>query len=227
MTLFDDNRYDWRETYFVYFEGSHRPKLPGIRRALRTHAPFLSIPNTKTDPDGNLVEMTIASYEDHAALEIVYREGNEILVEAQNLVQSLQEDASEEERLQLQQIVQCQARFDIHHFEQTADTRVFNIVKVPELNFSKQDAAPVGFSDPFSKVLKTEGTEKGKFYFDPHSYEQCSGNRVGEGLDTDNVAGLESVYERINPEMLVTVLEVLCRISRGIALDPASGIVLE
>jgi len=227
MTLFDDNRYDWRETYFVYFEASHRPKLPEVRRALRTHAPFLSIPNIKADPDGNLVEMTIASYEDHAALEIVHREGNDVLTEARDLAQSLKEGASEEERLKLQKIVQCKMRFDIHHFEQTADTHVFNIVKVPELNFPKQTTTPAGISDAFAKALKTNVKEKGKFYFDSNSYDQCRSNHIGEELDIANALGMDSGFERINPEMLVTVLEILSRISRGVALDPASGIVLE
>ena len=227
MTLFDDNRYDWRETYFVYFESAHRPKLPEVRRALRIHAPFLSISNIKADPDGNLVEMTIASYEDHAALEIVYREGNDILTEARHLARSLKEEASEEERLKLQKIVHCKTRFDVHHFEQTADTHVFNITKIPELNFPTQTTTSGGISGAFAKALKTNETEKGKFYFDPNSYDQCRNNRAGEELDVSAVIGMDSGFERINPEMLVTVLETLCRISRGIALDPASGIVLE
>jgi hypothetical protein len=47
-------------------------------------------------------------------------------------------------------------------------------------------------------------------------------------LDIADADGMDSgEFERINPEMLVTVLEILCRISHGVALDPASGIILE
>ena len=222
MTLFDDHRYDWRETYFVYFESSHRPKLPEVRRALRTYAPFLSMLDSKTEPDGSIVAMTLASYEDHAALEIVYREGSDIVAEARLFAHSLREEASEEECVKLQKIAQCKTRFDVHHFEQTADTHIFNITKLPELNFSKKTTPP---TDVFSKALKMDAADKGKFHFDPNSYDQCRNDNVGE--EPEDTFGMDSgTTERINPEMLITVLEILCRISRGVVLDPASGIVL-
>ena len=228
MTLFDDDRYDWRETYFVYFESSLRPKLPDVRRALKAYAPFFNILSSKADAEGNLAEMTIASYEDHAALEIIYREGNDILAEARHLARSLEKDASEEERAQLQKIVQCKTRLDVHHFEQTAGTKVFNITKLPELKFSKQSTFPPDHSDVFAKALGTDTKSKGKFHFDPYSYDQCRNDHAGEKLDAVDADTPDSAeFERINPEMLVTVLEILCRISRGVALDPASGIVLE
>jgi len=222
MTLFDDDRYDWRETYFVYFESSHRPKLQEVRRALKTHAPLLEILVSQADADGSLESMTIASYEDHAALEIVYREGNDILAEARHLFHSLKKDASGRELSQLKKIAQCVTRFDVHHFEQTAATGVFNIKKMPELTFSKQSTFPAEPNDIFAKVL---GPDKGKFHFDSASYDRCCCGRNGDNsevIETDS-----SEFERINPEMLVTVLEILCRTCRGIALDPASGIVLE
>ena len=222
MTLFDDNRYDWRETYFVYFESSYRPKLTEVRRALRIHAPFLNILDYKTESEGSIVSMTIASYEDHAALEIVHREGNEVIAEAQRLAFSLKKDASEEENLKLQKIVQYKMRVDVHHFEQTADTHIFNVTKVPELKFPKQPTPPI---DTFSKALNMNAAGKGKFHFDPNSYDRCRNDNTGN--EPDDVIGEDSsIIERINPEMLITVLEILCRISRGVALDPASGIVL-
>ena len=230
MTLFDDNRYDWRETYFVYFESAFRPKLPEIRHALRTHAPFLSVLDVKAEPDGSLVEITIASYEDHAALEIVYKEGDNISAEARHFALTLKEDASEEERIKLQKMALCNTRFDIHHFEQTADTHVFNITKLPELNFAKQTTRSSTPGD-FSKAFETDTPERGKFYFDAQSFAQCRSEQDSEErnaeLDAADTVGMDSGFERINPEMLVTVLEILCRISRGIALDPASGLVLE
>jgi len=228
MTLFDDNRYDWRETYFIYFESSHRPKLPEIRRALHAFVPFFNILDSKAESNENLVAMTIASYENHAALEIVYREGKDVLTEAQHLVSSLQKEATAEERLQLQKIVQCKSRFDVHHFEQTAGTSVFNVMKLPELKFARQSTFPVDRGDVFLKALGQDAASKGEFYFDPNSYNQCRNDHAGKEIviaDTNTVDSTE--FERINPEMLVTVLEVLCRLSCGVALDPASGIVLE
>ena len=228
MTLYSDDRYNWRETYFVYFESSRRPKLPEVQRALKTYAPFFCILESKADRNEHIVEMTIASYEDHAALEIVFQEGKEVLNEARYLAHSLKKDVSPEERSKLQKIVQCSMRFDVHHFEQIAGTAVFNVTKLPELKFSRHSTFPIDDSDIFSKALKTGVAGKGKFYFDPDSYAQCRNDHAGEELDSsdanDEVDSGE--FERINPEMLVTVLEILCRISHGVALDPASGIIL-
>ena len=227
MTLFEDDRYDWRETYFVYFESSHRPRLPEIRRALKTYAPFFSILDSKAESNGDLVELTIASYENHAALEIIYREGNEVQTEIKHLVHSLKKEATAEELLKLQRIAQCKTRFDVHHFEQTAETGMFNITKLPELKFARQSTVPVERGDVFSKALGQDATGKGKFYFDPNSYSQSRCGHIADELDISDASAIDSgEFERINPEMLVTVLEILCRISRGVALDPASGIVL-
>jgi len=227
MTLFEDNRYDWRETYFIYFEDSYRPKLPEIRRALKTYAPLFYILDSKADLHDNLVEITIASYENHAALEIIYREGKDVLTEIQHLVRTLKRDATAEELVKLKKIIQYKTRFDVHHFEQTAGTGMFNITKLPELKFARQSTMPVDHSDVFSKALGQDAPGKGQFYFDPNSYDQCRSDLSGEELDiSDSIAIDSGEFERINPEMLVTVLEIFCRISRGVALDPASGIVL-
>jgi len=227
MTLFEDNRYDWRETYFVYFGSAHRPKLPEIRRALKTYAPFFSILDSKAEPNGNLVAMTIASYENHAALEITYQEGEDVLTEIKQLVRSLKKDATAEELLKLQQAAQYKARFDVHHFEQTAETGMFNITKLPELKFARQSTRPIDYDDAVSRALKQDSADKGKFYFDSNSYNQCHIGLADKEFDISDASAIDSEeFERINPEMLVTVLEILCRISRGVALDPASGIVL-
>ena len=226
MTLFDDDRYDWRETYFVYFESAHRPKLPEVRRALQSYASFFNIIDSQSDANGDLVAITIASYEDHAALEILYREGSDMLTEARHLAQSLKKEASPEERMQLQKIVQYKSRFDVHHFEQMAGTSVFNVTKLPELKFAGQSTRPVDHSDVFSKALGMDAANKGAFYFDPQSYDRCRADGASEEFEiTDDEAIDSSEFERINPEMLVTVLEVLCRTSNGVAIDPASGIV--
>ena len=227
MTLFEDERYDWRETYFVCFETAYRPKLPEIRRALKMYAPLFYVLDSKADFDENLIEIIIASYENHAALEIVYREGKDVQTEIQHLTCSLEKDATAEEFAKLKRIVQYKARFDVHHFEQTAATGVFKIAKLPELKFARQSTLPEDHGDVFLKALGQNTLSKKKFYFDPKSYDQCSGGLSGDDLEISDSSIIDSgEFERINPEMLITVLEIFCRISRGIALDPASGIVL-
>lgn len=228
MTLFEDDRYDWRETYFVCFESSHRPKLSEIRRVLKMNAPFLTILDSKAEIDGSLVALTIASYENHAAVEIVYREGNEVLSEIHHLVNSLKNEATVAEQTKLQKISLCKTRLDVHHFEQTAATGVFNITKLPELKFASQSTIPADKGNAISKALGQNVPRKERFYFDPDSYDRCRANLTSEELEIVADSGImdSGEFERINPEMLVTVLEILCRLSHGVALDPASGIVL-
>ena len=228
MTLFEDDRYDWRETYFIYFEPSHRPKLPEVRRAIKTDAPFFSVLDCKAEPDGSLVALTIASYENHAAVEIVYREGKAVQTEIQHLVRSLKKEATATEQTKLQKIVQYKTRLDVHHFEQTADTGMFNITKLPELKFARQSTVPADSDNAISKALRQENVKKAGLYFDSTSYDQCRTGFADGGTDIFHDSDIidSGEFERINPEMLVTVLEILCRISRGVALDPASGVVL-
>jgi hypothetical protein len=91
-------------------------------------------------------------------------------------------------------------RFDVHHFEQTAATGIFNVTKLPEIKFSKPSTLPVDRGDVFLKALGQNNAGK-------------------ESNVTEEI-------ERINPETLVTVLEIIRHISHGVVLDPASGIVL-
>ncbi|MCL2005292.1 MAG: hypothetical protein FWG73_03920 [Planctomycetaceae bacterium] len=221
MTLFDDDRYDWRETYFVYFESVHRPKLADVRRALKTSAPFLEILDIKAEPTGDITAMTIASYEDHAALEIVYREGNDILAEAKHLAYTFKASATPQELLQLKKVFQCRTRLDVHHFEQTAETRAFSITKLPEIKFPKSGEQSATPGAVFSKAIASGRDGVPNM---PKSNFQRLHSQVDDAADS---LELDSGYERINPEMLVTVLEIFCRVSRGVALDPASGVVLD
>jgi hypothetical protein len=225
MSLYGDDRYTWRETYFVYFDSTHRPKLADVRRELHAVAPLLKILDSKSEPDGRLTAMTVASYEDHAALEIVYREGNDVLDEIRGMSAMLEIIASQKEKDQLHKIVQCKSRFDVLHFEQTAGTAAFNAFKVPTLKFGHQSTDVPDRRDGFSKALRSE--KKPRFHFDPESYDQCINDGAGQELDaadTDTDGSAE--YERIDPSMLVAVLETLCRQSRGVAIDPASGIII-
>ncbi|MDR0522580.1 MAG: hypothetical protein LBH00_12120 [Planctomycetaceae bacterium] len=218
MTLFDDNRYDWRETYFIYCEPEHRPELTEFYRVLRTHAPLLSVTEGETEPDDLIRKLTIASYEDHAAVEAVYREGDDILAEARLLVHSLTKDASECNTGQLQKVSRCRARFDIHHFEQTASTAAFRVVKLPTLKFTERHPDFSGGRDTVSR--------QGVYYFDPDSYGNCRCGRADASQESDAENILDNGGERINPDLLVSVLEILCHISRGVVIDPASGMIL-
>jgi hypothetical protein len=232
MSLFNDERYTWRETYFVLFDPARRPRLEDIRRELRIHSAKVNILESKLEPDGTLVSLTLASYDDHAALEISYREGNDVRTETALLAETLEKGCTNKERDRLREAAQYCAKFEILHFEQTAGTAAFKIVKMPVLKFdSWQQNTKTGkagglFPNGRQSDRLTHGRKSGKtrFHFDPDSYENCANDGAGAELDRETDESTE--FERIDPNTLVLVLEILCRLSRGIAIDPASGIVI-
>ena len=217
MSLFEDDRYAWRETYFVFFDPRCRPRLREVRQELRSHAGTFRILNEQADKLDLLQALTVASYEDHSALEISYREGEDVASEIGGLIEMLGNGCSAREKERLLRVAHYRAKFDVLHFEQTAGTAAFKIVKMPELRFappqdSKQVAAPKG--------------RRARFHFDPDSYENCVNNGAGAELDEQD-AGMDSaIIERVDPNTLILLLETLCRLSDGVAIDPASGVVV-
>jgi hypothetical protein len=225
MSLFNDERYTWRETYFVLFDPAKRPRLSDVRRELRHVAGTLTILNDKAELNGNLTSMTVASYEDHAALEIVYHEGNSVPNEIGLLAEILEKGCTAKEKEQLQKAKKYRAKFEILHFEQTAGTAEFKIVKIPDLRFAPREknktTLPFSNGNYFDKLLSTQ---KKRFHFDPNSYENCIANGVEPDENTNSEDSAE--FERIDPNTLVFVLEILCRLCHGIAIDPASGVII-
>lgn len=225
MSLFSDERYTWRETYFVLFDPAMRPRLSDVRRELRHVAGTLTILDNKAEPNGNLASMTVASYEDHAALEIAYHEGNNVHSEISLLTELLEKGSTQKEKEQLHNAKKYRAKFEILHFEQTAGTSEFKIVKMPVLQFAPREKNKT--TQPFSNRNysdKPASNQKQHFHFDPNSYENC----IANDADADEKENSEdsAEFERIDPNMLVFVLEILCRLTKGIAIDPASGVII-
>jgi hypothetical protein len=225
MSLFNDERYTWRETYFVLFDPAMRPRLSDVRRELQHVAGTLTILRDKAELNGNLTSMTVASYEDHAALEIVYHEGNNVPNEIGLLAEILEKGCTTKEKEQLQKARNYRAKFEILHFEQTAGTAEFKIVKMPVLRFAPHEkskpAHPFSNGNYFDKLVSNQTK---RFHFDPNSYENCITNGVepDENINSEDSAE----FERIDPNTLVFVLEILCRLCHGIAIDPASGVII-
>lgn len=232
MSLYNDDRYSWRETYFVLFDPERRLRLRELRRELRKHSGTFRILEENADTEGVLTSMIVASYEDHSALEINYREGKNVADEIRGLIETLENGCTPRERLRLRQAADCRARFDVLHFEQTADTAAFKIVKMPELRFAPPKPYPPKDKQTYfpkeqrSDKLNAQPGVRPRFHFDPDSYENCVNDGAGSDLDEQEVGMDSSIIERVDPNTLVLFLEILCLVTDGIAIDPASGIVI-
>jgi len=119
MSTFENDQYRWRETYFVLFESSKRPTLEKTQHTLTKLNSRFTLTNLSADESGRFESLTILSPDDFAALDVSYLEGAEVVEQAAELAEELETtDCRAEDRARLAQIRQCDARFDVLHFEQ-------------------------------------------------------------------------------------------------------------
>ncbi|MDR2345166.1 MAG: hypothetical protein LBE18_03790 [Planctomycetaceae bacterium] len=238
MTLFDDERYAWRETYFVLFEPEMRPQFAMIRKIFNSHVGCFSVLDKKINKDNTMESLTIASYEDHAAIEIVYSEGENVLLENEALFKTISKDCPQKERELLHKAKKMAARYSVLHFEQVAGTAIFKVTKKPELQFASplDRIVEKATSSNLKKIKQNYSNENSngnkvtnrpKFHFDPTSYKKCllGKERLEINNNDDNDDNDDIENERIDPNTLIAILNVLCNMTNGIVIDPASGIV--
>lgn len=118
MSMFEDSRYQWRETCFVYFGREHRPKLETVLQAIRQVGPQYDVRHPQADSEGRFESMTIIAPDAYAAMDICYVEGPEVREDIEKQIKELNSpDLTREERERLATLKRCDARFDILHFE--------------------------------------------------------------------------------------------------------------
>ena len=123
MSMFENNQYRWRETYFVLFASKDRPKLRAVEKALGQLDARYQLTNSSADAEGRFESLTPISPDDFAALDICYTAGEEVCEQGQGLVEELRPMACETGcEAQLKQIRGCDARFDVLHFEEVSET---------------------------------------------------------------------------------------------------------
>ena len=122
MSTFEDSRYRWRETYFVFFEPKKRPKLAAVGDALAALNKRFQLNNLSGDQQGRIDSLTLISPDDFAALDIYYTEGGEVLEQLGTLVEDLKKTGSDvPPPAPWNQIKAYQGRFDVLHFEQVPE----------------------------------------------------------------------------------------------------------
>src|SRR5262245_30278708 len=116
MSMFEDDRFQWRETYFVLFDSTKRPLLSEVEQAVRTLGGDLQLKNASADEDGRIESLTVQSAEDFAALDISYLSGDEVVVQREELAMELKKTGGADAK-GLARLARSDARFDIMHFE--------------------------------------------------------------------------------------------------------------
>ena len=122
MSMFEDSRYRWRETYFVLFSAKKRPTLNSVTKMLSALNKRFELTDLNADDEGNVDSLTLISPDDFAALDICYTGGGEVLEQSTMLVDDLKKLGVEvPPPVPWEQIKKYEGRFDVLHFEQIAE----------------------------------------------------------------------------------------------------------
>lgn len=122
MSLFENDHYRWRETYFVLYEVRHRPTADAVRKTLRELGDRYEITEVKANDDGLFESLSLISPYDFAAMDITYIAGEEVTDHVATLLQELKSfTLTKEEMIKIDRLPKCNARFDVYHFEQVAE----------------------------------------------------------------------------------------------------------
>jgi hypothetical protein len=133
MSMFEDDHYRWRETYFVLFDSSKRPTLAAVEEKLCALNEHYEMRNQSADKKGRFESLTLLSPEDFAALDICYTDGDEVVDHTVTLAKEMESAACETGGAgDLQRLMQCDCRFDVLHFEQVSENEKENFLEDPD-----------------------------------------------------------------------------------------------
>ena len=121
MSMFENDQYRWRETYFVLFRAKMRPALEAIQETLGHLSDRFLLTNLVADKKGRFESLTLLAPDDFAALDISYLGGEEVREQSEQLIEEITAAAGEGlEPGLLKCIREADGRFDVLHFEQAA-----------------------------------------------------------------------------------------------------------
>jgi len=188
----------WLETYFIAFSSERRPTLAQVEDALASANPHLKLDNLEADDDGLFASVLVQSPEDHAAVEVSYETGETVIEQNLEWAKQLQKQLTPK---QLQKLVAADARLDVAHFERVA------------AGGAKSGSRDSAAQRPAAPRVHDEEESA----FDDDSFEDAS---------FDDDVDEQAMMEDFDPTCLLTVVETLSTLTRGLAYDPASGEVL-
>jgi len=122
MSTFEREGYQWRETYFVFFEPERRPTLRQIERALRKLNSRFELLDPAADSEGRFDSLTVVAPDDYAALDISFSSGDEVFEQGVTLQKEFRGAALDpDEKRKLVGLAKLGAKFDLLHFERIAE----------------------------------------------------------------------------------------------------------
>lgn len=121
MSLFEDENYVYRDTFFIHFEDENRPTGQEVKSCIESLGEKYEFSNLR-ETDGKFESVTIHSPHDSSAMDITYLAGGEVLEQVADLMKDFRTiTLSGDDHQKLRKLDSCNARFDIFHFEHKSD----------------------------------------------------------------------------------------------------------
>lgn len=122
MSLFEDDAYRWRETYFILFDSKHRPTGAALRAALKELGSRLEMRGEQASDGGLFESLTLLAPSDAAGMDITYIAGEEVqeqLVEIKKEFKGTK--LPPDEQAKFEHMLKSDARLDVYHFQHVED----------------------------------------------------------------------------------------------------------
>ena len=118
MSLFEDENYIYRDTFFIHFNLENRPTGEKVKSCIEAIGERYEISGLR-EQDGRFESVTIRSPQDSSAMDITFVQGEEVLEEIADLLKDFKTiTLSGDDHQKLKTLSHCDARFDIYHFEE-------------------------------------------------------------------------------------------------------------
>ena len=123
MSLFEDEQYEYCDTFFIYLKDENRPTLKEVNAALDQLGHRCVVENAR-ERDGKFESATIKFASDCSAMDIVYVNGPEVKAQLAEIKEELRTlTLTDDAQKGVKKMGSCESRFDIFHFEeQNANT---------------------------------------------------------------------------------------------------------
>ncbi len=123
MSMFENDQFRWRETYFVLFDAAKRPKLKAVIKKLESLDKRFTLTNPAAGEHGLFESLTVLAPDDFAALDVCYVAGDEVREQTAELAKEIKgPECSPDELAKLARLKGLDGRFDVLHFEQLVDS---------------------------------------------------------------------------------------------------------
>lgn len=122
VSLFEDQRYQYCDTFFVYLIDENRPSADAVTDAIKSLGERYQISDLKST-DGLFNAVTIRSPYDSSGMDITYLTGGEVREQVEELMTDFKTiSLVGDDHQKLSKIDKANARLDIFHFEQVSDS---------------------------------------------------------------------------------------------------------